>query len=460
VVETAVTNLGAIPEAAADNPAWDDPTPLIRIAFLAGLLMIALRLATGLVTLARWTAAAKEVECVEWRAALERARLDTGCASAPRLLVSAECPAPLSWGWLRPVILIDTDTLGQVEDADAILAHEMAHVARRDWPMLMLARVTVALFWFNPLVWLLERECIQQAEEAADSHALGQVEPAHYAQTLLSCAQCASAMPLPANRVASNRGLGRRVRAILDGRLRGTASGSFWTLIAMLGCVAFAAPVSALKLVQAVAPTAPLPPVAPLAPVAALAEPAPPPAAPASGAVAPPAPLTASSAQALAAPAAPPVPLVRAPAPPRPPMPVALAAAVEARVRALAAVGPDIDEADIAAQVEAAVAQAMKASEAALASVAHGADGMEAGARGMEQGADRMGAEAARLRNRDYREAQIRKAAARGEHVTHEELLEAADEMDEGAEDMRDGAREMREGAREMRQEARRSRGG
>jgi beta-lactamase regulating signal transducer with metallopeptidase domain len=433
----------------APSPAWDDPTPLIRIAFLAGLMMIALRLAVGVATLARWTAAAREVECPQWRSALERARLDAGCASAPRLLVSAECPAPLSWGWRRPVILIDTDTLGQPEDADAILAHEMAHIARRDWPMLMLARVTVALFWFNPLVWLLERECIQQAEEAADSHALGQVEPAHYAQTLLSCAQCASAMPLPANRVASNRGLGRRVRAILDGRLRATASGSFWTVAAMLGCVAVAAPVSALKLVQAVAPA---PPAAPAVP-AALPSPARLAVAPRAPAMVPaaPAPATALHASALAAAQAPVAPRAL-PVPPRPPVPPVLAAAVEARVRGRLAARPPIDEEALEAQVEAAVERAVEAGEAARASMAQGAAGMEAGANGMERGAAKMRAQAARFRNRDYREAQIRKAAARGERLTHEELIEAADEMEQGAEEMRQGAREMREGAREMRE--------
>ena len=84
---------------------------------------------------------------------------------------SPTVPSPLSWGWRRPVILIDPDTLAEPDEADAILAHEMAHVARRDWPVLMLTRIAAALFWFNPLVWLLEREVVQQAEEAADCEA-------------------------------------------------------------------------------------------------------------------------------------------------------------------------------------------------------------------------------------------------------------------------------------------------
>jgi hypothetical protein len=77
---------------------------------------------------------------------------------------------------------------------------------------------------------------------------------------------------------------------------------------------------------------------------------------------------------------------------------------------------------------------------------------MEAGARSMDLGAARMLAEAERFRNRDYREAEIRRQAARGKHVTHEELLKAAGEMEDGAREMREGAREMRQAAAEMRE--------
>ena len=81
-----------------------------------------------------------------------------GADDRTRLMVSDSVPSPLSWGWRRPVILIDRDTLDEPEEADAILAHQMAHVARKDWLALMLTRVAATAFWFNPVVWLLERE--------------------------------------------------------------------------------------------------------------------------------------------------------------------------------------------------------------------------------------------------------------------------------------------------------------
>jgi hypothetical protein len=227
-----------------------------------------------------------------------------------RLLVSDEAPSPLSWGWLKPAILIDRDTLERVEDADAILAHEVAHVVRGDWPALMMTRLSVAIFWFNPLAWLLERELVQQAEEAADCSALGQVEPTQYAQTLVSCARAERLQPLPANSMAPRAsGLKRRVHAILSGRMS-TRSGSFWTLAAMLGCAGAAAPLAAVELVPAMAelveaPAAPVAPVAPVAAAARIAAAAPAPAAPAA--------LAAVAQGAPAAPVAPPAPATPTP---------------------------------------------------------------------------------------------------------------------------------------------------
>ena len=307
---------------------WNDPGILFLLLYLGGAAMVAARLVGGLWTLGRWTAEAGPVTSPEWIAAFERSDAPAGV----RLLASGDATSPLSWGWLRPVILIDAESLRRPEDADAILAHELAHIARRDWLSLIASRLTVAIFWFNPLVWRMDGEVAHQAEEAADSAAAAKVEPTRYAQTLLDLARQDGGF-LPANAMAgSEPGLSRRVRALLDGRFRRT-SGSFWTLVAICACVAIAAPVAALEFVPRspeppAAPVAPLPnsaaPVAPVAPAAlpatvhagmAVAVPAAAPTAPA-------APVAAALLVQSAAPAAPPAPAA-AESPASPPAPPA-----------------------------------------------------------------------------------------------------------------------------------------
>ncbi|PSJ40494.1 M56 family metallopeptidase [Allosphingosinicella deserti] len=464
----ALTAMSAEGSAAGD---WNDPGILFLLLYVGGLLMVGGRLAIGIGTLARWTREAAEVECLAWRTALGRAAADRDI----RLLVSDDVRSPLSWGVRRPVILLDPDTLRRHDDADAILAHEVAHIVRGDWLSLIGSRIAVALFWFNPLVWRLDREVAQQAEEAADSYAVARVEPTRYAQTLLDWARVSGGL-VPANAMAgSEHGLARRVRALLDGRA-GRRSGSFWTFAAMAACAAVAAPVAALEFV----PQAPEPVEADEAPDAVEAAGAPQaPDAPTLGTVPiPPAPPLRSARPGHPAPPAAPAPATPAVAagaatPPTSPSPPARISSLHALAFAPRHPEPIIDEKAIQAEVDAAVADAMRtsvtvridaeriaanaeriaadaqrAAETALAGSAHG---MLAGADGMDRGAEKMRAEARKLRNRDYREREIARQAARGHHVTHDDLLEAADGMEEGAEGMREGAREMRQAAKEMR---------
>jgi len=488
---------------ATAGSALDDPTLLIELLWAGGALMVLLRLAAGLWTLQRWTRAGSEVECSAWRTAMIRATERTGCRRAVRLLVS-DSPSPLSWGSLKPVILLDRDTVRDPDEADSVLAHELAHVVRGDWLVLILARVAVALFWFNPLMWLLERRIVREAEEAADARALEHVEPARYAQTLLSCAQQYSSPRLPASGMADS-GLAARVRAILERRLRSGAPDPRWIRASIAVAALIAAPIAALKPVVAVVRTE-----APTAPAAPAMAPAPIPAEPRRPAVAPSAPAAPLAPEARArlaalaiappppnVPLAPPAPLGRAafapPAPPAPPARLrplidadeisrdvqdaiaeamrdkdeALAEAAQAREEALREARDSIREGKAESRVSASVrAQALRDADQALREarritpqalaaarrgMREGAGGMIEGARGMERGADRMDQEADRLRSSDYREQQIAKAAREGRTLTHQQLLDTIPRLHEGARGMRRGAEAMRRSAERMR---------
>jgi beta-lactamase regulating signal transducer with metallopeptidase domain len=468
----------ADPAARPASPApsvLDDPTPLILLAWLGGVAMVALRLLAGLWTLRRWTRSGEPVECPVWRSAFEAA-----AGRSPRLrkvrLLASDAPSPLGWGWLDPVVLIDRDTIRSPEEAEAVLAHELAHVERRDWLVLVLARIAVALFWFNPLMWLLERRMIDEAEEAADARAVARVEPARYAQTLLSCAQTFPGVPATA---IADTGLARRVKAVLEGKLRASTPRRVRTAMAL--CVLAAAPVAALKPVAASldAPPAPEAPPAPAASAAPRAFPGAPPAGPAAPAAVPaaprtpaaaPAPFAAASAMAPpgAAPLAPPAPpafgmpapraAAAPPAPPAPPMPAA-------RHRSDDGIWSDEDQREMEQDLAEAAQEVREATEeirrempriaeearaAARAGVAAGAAGMAGGADGMERGARGMEAEADRLRSHAYRAAEIQRAARRGEHVTDQELQDLIPHLREGARALRRSAEGMREQARRM----------
>ena len=85
----------AAPQPAATPSIWDDPTPLVLLAYLGGLLMVGGRLLIGLFLLRRWTRNARDVTDPEWLAAFARVR---GADDNVRLMISDVVPSPLSWG--------------------------------------------------------------------------------------------------------------------------------------------------------------------------------------------------------------------------------------------------------------------------------------------------------------------------------------------------------------------------
>ena len=186
-----------------------------------------------------------------WLSALARAQRRMGFKHGTALLTSNELASPISWGLMRPVILLNNRAVEASGEAEAIIAHELAHVARMDWMKLLLARVATALFWFNPFVWMLAREAHQLREETADDAVLAaDIPDTDYAQLLVGVArhECPGLL-LGAHGVApSKSSLARRVARVLDGAsVRGPVAGSFAAGV-FVGAVAIAAPLAALTL--------------------------------------------------------------------------------------------------------------------------------------------------------------------------------------------------------------------
>ena len=441
-----------------------EPLPwaaIITALWAFGAMCVIGRLLVGLATLQRWTAAGEELSFPYWTSMMRRC----GAPEAARLIVSDRVSAPLSWGWLWPVILIHRDLIHRPDQAEAVIAHEAAHLNRLDWPRLLAARLVVALFWFNPLVWLLERKHQQDVEEAADAEATSRVDPAQYAQTLLNVASGTTA-PAGANSMASGT-LSTRIARVLDRRTpsrweRTWRSGALAGTAVMAGAVALtqfvtptiAAAVSAppaLKELVSVAPKAPVatmvavdvapPPVATVKPVAKVAPPAP-------------------------------VPTVQA---------VNLLPAYAVTVQ-------KVDEEAIAsaeraaARAEAAARDAQKAGERAHAvgmaamrkGLLAGADGMVAGAENMRRGAAQMREEARKLRDPAYRAQKISEAKAHRAYgysystngssftfsdrvPTDKDLVGMIPQLEKGAAEMEKGAKDMLKGAEDMRRSARQS---
>lgn len=185
-----------------------------------------------------------------WLSALAEAQRRMGFKHGTALLVSEELRSPISWGVLRPTIVLSPKAVQATGEAEAIIAHELAHVARLDWAKLLGARVACAVFWFNPFVWMLARESHQLREEAADDAVLmADIDGPDYATLLVGAARHDNkAALLAAHGVApAKSSLKRRITRVLDGSLkRGPASGG-WMLGSFLLLVGLTVPLAAFS---------------------------------------------------------------------------------------------------------------------------------------------------------------------------------------------------------------------
>ena len=60
----------------------------------------------------------------------------------------------------------------ETEHLEAILAHELWHVRRRDNLAAALHMMVEAIFWFHPLVWWLGARLMDERERACDEEVL------------------------------------------------------------------------------------------------------------------------------------------------------------------------------------------------------------------------------------------------------------------------------------------------
>ncbi len=150
-----------------------------------------------------------------------------GVRSAVRVLISAAARVPMTFGLWRPVVVLPEAARGWPETRlRAVLEHELAHVARRDVALQLIAALSAALAWHLPWVHAAKRRLARLRELACDDTVLAVgVSDLSYAQELVAVARGLSTQPrVPSCAVGMGDGgaLEERLRSILDPcRVRG-----------------------------------------------------------------------------------------------------------------------------------------------------------------------------------------------------------------------------------------------
>ena len=197
--------------------------------------------AIGICWAARW----KRIRELRSRATPVRIRK---CIEAAVPVMSVpELVEPGVFGILRPILLLPEGIEARLNEAqlEAILAHELCHVRRRDNLTAAIHMAVQAAFWFHPLVWWLGARLVDERERACDEEVLRLGNrPQVYAAGILNVCKFYVSSPLACASGVTGSDLKRRIEAIVTNRAARNLDTYRRILLIVAGAVALIGPVA------------------------------------------------------------------------------------------------------------------------------------------------------------------------------------------------------------------------
>ncbi|MGI4871591.1 MAG: M56 family metallopeptidase [Janthinobacterium lividum] len=220
--------------------------PLLVGAWLLGALLMGGRLAGGLLYAGRLRRTQTQALGAEWQQRLAALAQRAGLRRPVALLESARVAGPLVLGHLRPVILLPLGAVAGLSPAllEALLAHEVAHIARRDYLLNLGLAVAEVVFFYHPAVWFMANCLRAERENCCDDQAAALCggDGLRVARALAALAELEAATPTPRLALAAAGAGGRgsllaRVRRLALGRPSAPtlAEGVLASLLTLLG---------------------------------------------------------------------------------------------------------------------------------------------------------------------------------------------------------------------------------
>src|SRR5580700_5134872 len=157
----------------AGHPDWNS-AEIVALAWLAGVFFFSLRAAGGWWMLRRLRQRCRELApepilsmCLALRERMGIRRVVHFCAST-----AVEAPAVL--GWFRPIVLLPLASLSglSLEQLEAVIAHELAHIQRLDAFVNLLQVAVETLLFYHPAVWWVNRVIRTEREHCCDDVAV------------------------------------------------------------------------------------------------------------------------------------------------------------------------------------------------------------------------------------------------------------------------------------------------
>jgi bla regulator protein blaR1 len=146
----------------------------IVIAWILGVEFFIMRLIGGFWIVMKIRRSPKMPLEPEWNEFVEMIREQMPFKQAVRVAESAAATVPMVIGWLKPLILlpIGTVNLMSASQVEAIIAHELAHIAGKDYLFNTLQTIAEILFYYHPAIWWISAVIRAERENRCDDAAV------------------------------------------------------------------------------------------------------------------------------------------------------------------------------------------------------------------------------------------------------------------------------------------------
>ena len=226
--------------------AWQEAVesklPGVVILWLAGLVWFGWRLNRDMLHALRLRREPGGRPAAHIEDAVRRVAGALGLTRPVRIAVSARIDGPAVVGLLRPVLLIPMHLASGLTPVqlNVLLAHELAHIQRRDHLLNAIQLTGEVLLFFNPVVWWISRVIREEREQCCDAVAARRMgEPMELARALLVLAEHRRATPPRLAMAAGSGALLTRIERLVAPAPQRTVAGGTGVSALALVTVAF-----------------------------------------------------------------------------------------------------------------------------------------------------------------------------------------------------------------------------
>jgi beta-lactamase regulating signal transducer with metallopeptidase domain len=216
----------------------DRVLPSAVIVWLAGVVLLSIRLVAACVAVERLKRATRQVDAAVV-SRVQRLARRFGIARPVSVFESTLVHVPTVVGYVRPVILLPASVITGLAPAylDAVLAHELAHVCRHDYLVNALQSLVETLLFYHPVVWWCSRQIRIEREHCCDDMVVeAGGDRVRYATALAQLEELRGLQPMLSLNASGGR-LVDRIRRLLGESPTKERRSTTWTIAAALAVV-------------------------------------------------------------------------------------------------------------------------------------------------------------------------------------------------------------------------------